>query len=607
MSSIAGASNRDTIIVAQQSLGPDERVVPAMLDVIFMALLRNTAFQDEARRFVRVNQFNPVNESHYALLWDVLTHMHSQGLACNSTTVCAEIHRILHNNPSCIHPSFHPLLLQQDQTGLVWSAFTSPADDIDVNAARAYLRQFLRERLIASPLRRFMEGVGQGETPLGLDDFLTNLNRQRDMIQSLQTLPLVATVPPLTATLAPSAIMHPSGIDWIDRRIDGFREGDVVGILGVTGGGKSTLGAHIAVAGAKRENLRAHEERREGRWIALFTYEEDVKKMWPRVWSAGMQIRRERLTNLQQPAQQLSTRETLQDYERTLFGPNSTETSSEQERWQAASVWMNRHLALFDMSGSSDFPNAGKGYIPEVVACLDAYQQQMRTQPLTVVLDYVGLMCRNFIAQNNLKDDALRTMLTEFGNLARREIAERFRCTVVALHQIAPSEVGKSATSLLHHSMAQESKAFAENMAACACIGNADVHTGCRRINWSKIRYKPQERVEPITVRINDEYSLMDDVSTTYVVDEANRRFVTQDAAARLHGSAAAATQAAAEEAQANRVSTNPPAMETHTGRPAAVTPATTAGNTGITNRTTRRNRQENVPMPANLNPTNMD
>lgn len=599
MATFAGAQNRDTILAAQQNLGPEERVVPAMLDVVFMALLRNTAFQDEARRFVRVNQFNPVTEAHYALLWDVLTHMRDQGLACSNTTVCAEIHRVLHNNPMCIHPSFHPLLLQQDSHGLVWSAFTSPESDIDVNAARFYMRHFLRERAIATPLRRFMEGVEPGETPMGLDDFLTTLTRQREMIQSLNTLPLVATVPSLTATLAPSAVMHPSGVDWIDSRILGFREGDVVGVLGVTGGGKSTLGAHIAVACAKREYTNARTENREGRWVAFFTYEEDVKKMQPRIWSAGMQIKRDRLADLTSPALQLSTRDNLQSYERNLFGPNSTETTCEQERWQAASVWLNKHLALFDMSGSTDFPNAGRGYIPEVVACLDAHQHQLGTMPLIVVIDYVGLMVRNYMNHNNLREDQLRTMLTEFGNQARREIAERFRCTVVALHQMAPSEGGKSPTALLHHTMAQESKAFAENMAACACIGTADTHTGCRRINWSKIRYRQQERVEPVTVRINDEYSLMDDVSTAYVVDEASRRIITRDAAAQMHGSAAAATNEATAESQATTVSPNPPAIETHTGR------ASPAGGDGITNQSDRRRRPPAaVQVPPNLNPT---
>ena len=600
MSTFAGVQSRDTITVAQQSLGPEDRVVPAMLDVIFMALLRNTAFQDEARRFVRVNQFNPVTESHYALLWDVLTYMHDQGLSCSHTTVCTEIHRVLHNNPLCIHPTFHPLLLQQDQKGLVWSAFTSPETDIDVHAARVYLRHFLRERMIATPLRRFMEGVEPGETPMGLDDFLTTLGRQREMIQSLQTLPLVSTVPALTDTLAPSAVIHPSGIDWIDSRITGFREGDVVGILGVTGGGKSTLGAHIAVAGAKLEYTNARRAGREGRWVAFFTYEEDAKKMQPRIWSAGMQIQRDRLANLTNPSLQLSTRDNLQPYERNLFGPNSTEVTCEQERWQTASLWLNRHLALFDMSGSADFPNAGKGYIAEVVACLESHQHRMRTSPLTVVLDYVGLMCRNYISHNNMQDDQLRTLLTEFGNTARREIAERFHCTVVALHQIAASEGGRSATALLHHTMAQESKAFAENMAACACIGSADQQSGCRRVNWSKVRYVPQERVEPITVRINDQYSLMDDVSSTYTVDETTRRFITQDAAAQMHGSAAAASQAAATAERATQVSPNPPQMETHTGRSAP------AGGSAITNQPSRR-RQPPAADPAATPPSNLD
>jgi len=154
-----------------------------------------------------------------------------------------------------------------------------------------------------------------------------------------------------------------------------------------------------------------------------------------------------------------------------------------------------------------------------------------------------------------MDDSSLRHLLSEFGNRCRREIAERFNCTVTIMHQIAPAEGQRNATALLHHSMAAESRAFAENLAACACIGNTDVSTGCRRLNWSKIRYQAQEKVEPVTIRINDQFALMEDVGSIYAVDDSGRRFVPRDTLQRVHGGE--------QQPQAQTVTENPPNIRT--------------------------------------------
>lgn len=527
---------QDTVVAAQQNYGPANRVTSGMLDVLFTCLLRAVSFFDEARRFLRGNQFNAITEAHYAILWEVLCVMRDNNQRFNYSNVCTELHRLLSSNPGVLHPNFQPFLLRQGPGGLIWTAFNLPTDEIDVPTARQHLREFLHERTVSSPLRRFMENVSAGDTPLGLDDFLDSVVTQRQRIASMQTLPLVTTVPALDAEMRPPSIFHPTGMEWIDMPLGGIREGDAIGIIGGTGSGKSTLCAHMAVACAKREWELAAGARRLSRWVALFTYEEAVAKMQPRVWSAGCQIARSRLERLTNPATQLTRRDNMEPYERKLYGDNEQDMMCEQERWSTAGIWMNKTIALFDMSGSADFPDAGYGYIPEITACLEARTAMLGIPPVFALIDYAGIVCRNYMAKNNMDDSSLRHLLSEFGNRARREIAERFGCTVCILHQIAPAEGQRHPTALMHHSMAAESRAFAENLAACACIGNPDPLTGCRRLNWSKIRYQAQERVEPVTLKINDEFATIDNVTSIYTVDDAGRRFVLRNAMNQIHG-----------------------------------------------------------------------
>lgn len=546
---------QDTITASQQNYGAASSVIPSMLELMFTCMMRAPNFFDESRRFIDSNQFDEVREPHYMALWAILCTLRDAGCNFTCANILVEARRLLSDNPAFIHPNFQTLLLTQGPTGIPWTAFNTPVETIDLVAARRHMREFLHERTVARPLRNYMDGVLLGEVPLGLDNFLDVIVGQQQTIQSMEELPIVLTVPALDSSLNPPSVFHPTGIDWIDHPLGGVREGDVIGIIGTYGSGKSTLAAHISVACAKREHQNARQEGRESRWVALLTYEEAVRKMQPRVWSAGLQILRDRLENLTRPSEQLTDRTNMLDYERNLYGQNTTNPMSEQDRWAAGATWMNKSLKLFDMSGSTEFPSAGRGYIGEIVACLDTHAQATGIPPILVPIDYAGICCRNYMAAQNMDDSRLRYLLSAFGDRARREIAERFGCTVVLLHQVAPAEGQRHATTLMHHSMAAESRAFAENLAACACIGNTDLVTGCRRLNWSKIRYKQQEKVEPVTIRINDQFAQMDNAGSVYAVDDSARRFVLRDSLQQVHGGSMPA--------QPRTATTNPPRIRT--------------------------------------------
>lgn len=527
----------DPVVAAQHGQGPADTIGPVMLDHLFMGLIRSPRFLDEARLLVNPNQFHPMMEQHYRLLWNVVCSVRERYDTYRREDLLTECHRFLSANPGVMLPQQQEMLLRPDQYGLIYSAFA--VADVNLPYCRHILQEFLQERTIAGPLRQFMDSVAMGQYPHDLDDFLDLVNQQRDRIRGIQQLPLVVPVPDLHTQLESPSIMHPTGLDWFDSRVGGIREGDAIGIIGVTGSGKSTLAAHLACSIANRAYVEALTQGRQQPDItALFTYEESAKKMMPRVWSAALKIRRSKLETLTRPWEQLSGPHNMEEYER-LMQPQSGEQLCEQQRWEEGRVWLNRSLDIFDMSGSSEFPYAGTGYLSEIAATLETRCQQLGTGIRCVIIDYAGLVAKRHMNMQDIPDERLRHFLAQFGDDCRRQIAEKFNCVVIIMHQVAAQEGGRNPTSLLTHTMASESKAFAENLALCAAMGVPDQGTGCRRLNFSKCRYAKQEQIQPVTLRINDEFAILEDVGSRYVVSEAGRSFMSREQSERFHGGAA--------------------------------------------------------------------
>ena len=189
------------------------------------------------------------------------------------------------------------------------------------------------------------------------------------------------------------------------------------------------------------------------------------------------------------------------------------------------------------MSGSEQFPNAGSGYVDEIVSVLEGIKILNNEYGyFSVIIDFAGLACERYLHAAGLEDGQLRHLLKGFGDRCRREISERYRCTTWIMHQIAPSNATKSPTQPLHHSMAAESRAFAEYLAICGCLGVPDPKTGCRLLNLSKTRYARMETVEPVTLRINDLFARFENVGDAFKVDTVGRAFVATQLYNQIHG-----------------------------------------------------------------------
>jgi len=522
----------DTVMLAQQARGTAKSVDSELLDTLFIGLLRSPTLFDDARRFIKTNQFTP-EELHYGHLWRMLCDLREQYDRFSGSMVLTHVKRELSHNPGLIHPAMQQKLLHLGDHGLIFAAFSAKPEEIDTTYCRQLMREFLMERTVYSPLRQMMAPIDNGLFVEGVDDFLLQTLGQRDRIMSIDELPTEDPMPPVGGTIEQPAPPFPTGLGFIDDAIGGVSAGCVYGLLGVTGAGKTTLGFHLATSMAQNEYVDALEEGRQPGLVAYLSYEESAARLRPRLWSAACQIPRDSLAAMSQPDAELAREVNPNGYEKRLSGEGTPK--SEYERWQMARPWLSACTRIFDMSGSGKHPNSGTGFIDEIVAVLEGWSMRNKDQPIAVpIIDYAGLCCKRYMRSHNLDDSRLRGFLSSFGDECRHKIAERFGCPVWVLHQIAPSEAQKNPTTPLHHSQAAESRAFAENMVACGCIGVPDADTGNRRLNWSKLRDKKAEGQPPFILQVHEDYARMIDVTSRYGV--ANRKFVSAEMARQLEG-----------------------------------------------------------------------
>ena len=527
----------DPVLLAGQ---PQPSVMPLSersIEFVFMCCCQSPTFLAEARLAIQPHHFDEAAETHFSILWKVLCQAAD---AYNATmtfeTLAAMLDATLVSDGR-LRAEVEYDLLRADQFGLLWSMINCPVQPMDLLHGRTVLRQFLHERAVVTPLRRFMAQGFNGSYAETLPNFLQSVQDQAERIQSMDVLPLVSVTPARGSAIEPPNVFNRTGIPWIDQGLGGQRVGDANGILGVTGGGKTTLAIHMAVESARTAWAEACESQQAPGLTIFITGEEEGKKITPRVQSAAFQISRRKLETLSDWGQ-LSTPGNLEAYERAL-GQVQGEQLSEVERYDIGCMWLSKTFELLDFSGSEKFPHAGEGYITEMVGMIDRIQQRTQQPIRSIFIDWAGTLCRRYMDANNMDDSRLRHLLSAFGANVRRQLAERFRCTAWIMHQVKAESCDKSPTKLMHHTDSAECKAFAVELSVCGCIGVPDQATGCRYINWSKVRYVPTHNISPSILRINDTFASIDEVSHRYGVDETGLRFVTQEDLRQLAGTEA--------------------------------------------------------------------
>lgn len=516
----------DPALIAQQPQLTQAFLAPSTIEWLIICFANDSQLFSEARLLIAPHHFKP-HEMPLRVLYEALCISTDQYGGATYETIAAIVSDMLTQNQSIVLTEVQQqIIFRRDEHGLIWQICnpTGVAMEVTNRAfSRELLRRFANERTIVEPLRRVMNPAFNQGVPENLGEFLTVINAQQARLSTLNSVPEVMMAPTIGTSLVSSNVFRKTGVPFIDEVLGGERVGDCNGLIGPTGGGKTTLAVHMAVSSARQSWAEAYETRTDPGLVVFVTAEEAAIKLRPRILSAFLSIPRTKLDTLSDWGQ-LTQPGKLDPYEIAMQKDQEYKLS-EIERYELYAPQLNSAIRVLDLSGSDAFPNAGSGGIDEIVSYLSRYQQPIRS----VYIDYAGILCERLMAAKNLDEKNYRYLLKTFGDRCRQEIAARFGCTAWVLHQLKGA-MGKSMpTKLMHHSDAGESADFANNMTVCGCLGVADPFTGCRRLNWSKCRYLPNDKITPPTLRINDHFAIMEDVTRLFTVGESGQFLSPED------------------------------------------------------------------------------
>lgn len=510
---------------------------------LFIHLLRSRSVYLDAKELLLPTHFNPATEGHFAVMWAAAVTVIEAYGAVTYAALRYEITRRLNVDQYAVPKALEYELLREDSAGILYSIMQVPERDMLPAMASDVLRRLLQERAVVRPLQQRLQ-QSHNSYPTDIAGLMAEINNRVTRIQGIGALPVGAQMQPWGSPISVGRQEYNlTGLSFMDRFIRGQRPGDCNGALGVFGAGKTTLAIQYCMSQAQQFWSQSLISNEPSKLAVLVTYEEETAKLLPRLWSCAARIHRDRIeTLLAGNWMEMSRPGRLipQDYEaQELVQQNQPDrVLSEQERYEAASVWYNQSFVLVDMSGAPPYEGSGRGGVSELRAVLDRISATRGQAIGSVYIDYAKIMVTRFMHYNNIRQDDFRFQIGGLGNKLRESIAVPMGATVWLAHQFAPDQNKRAPTTLLSHEDASESKSFAENMPLCMCLGVRDKNTGCSVINWSKLRYGAADctLLPPAIVKIDWRYSVLEDVSGHYSLDLMSRSIVDSRTSSQIGG-----------------------------------------------------------------------
>lgn len=414
-------------------------------------------------------------------------------------------------------------------TGFISETYAAPpADDVTEAAKKSYvnsiLQRFMNDRFVKGNVQRVINS-GNGIVVSDLEEQLARFTRQAQAVQFLgRAADNSAVMPEYGSAIELPPPPTPSTLPWVDQYIDGFRPGDIIGVLGPYSGGKTTALSVAAVRMAQQFFING-----DNKLSVFIGYEDGGAKMKHMFWSAASHVNRNMFVAGSQFWEQFSTRDTLKDYDRELpENKNGEILVGERERWDAAKIWMNQNFVFLDFSANASSGGHGNGGVPEILAVLQQLAESRGMSIGFVAIDYAGLLLNRQLSKNDKTKNMEQVWrpMQMLPDELRTNVSVPLNCTIMLAHQLAGGDIKKIPVyRYVDHLDAQGSKAFAENLHACLCINTRDAETRVSTINWSKIR-SGVPRIPTGLIRMDDVVVDMHLVNEQYKACEAARKII---------------------------------------------------------------------------------
>lgn len=464
------------------------------IESLFRGLIRHHSLMDEAVRLsMTPEHLNGPNEYCFCLLFSALQSAYEQYGSLTKEIVLTTLRSNRSAGRLPMGPADAEFLLGSENTaGFVAAAFDEQAPDHEAAKAerRFYenlLRRFLRSRLVKESLQTELNRGAMNTAPTNIADLLGRFHKVSQRVEYLGAQVSNAAAMPTFGEpipLPPPAI--PVGLPWLDQYVGGIRNGDVIGILGPYGGGKSTLMSVAAVRLAQHFAVNGENK------LSVFVGYEDGCSKWSHIfWSAAARIERKLFTEHAADIwSHFSDRNNLKDYDKLLpENRNGQIMFGERERWENTAPWLNRHFVFLDFSCNSETGGQGAGGVPELAHALERLAEERGMEIGFVAVDYAGLLVERFLGSRSTDLKDIIRPIKKVPDDLRTLIAVPTGATVMIAHQLATGDIkNRPVYKYVGHADAAGSKSFAENVHACMGINSRDHSTNVSTIYWSKIR-----------------------------------------------------------------------------------------------------------------------
>jgi hypothetical protein len=505
--------------------GRDINSRPALDEVgkiwLFSALIRQQELFDRAVGLVTQEHFH-AHERWLSLVWEVVTSFHRKFNSLPSKNViCSRCESAIELAPSRIMEGDIEKL-----NNFIGNAFDmTPEVDFQPQPVLSTLQEFLEDRLLSGAL----SDLSTPQTPLSLSNVFSTFS---ETAASLATLSSDATEDPFADgwdAESRSGERISTGMPWLDRLLDGgMVPGESYGILGPTGGGKTTLSVMLTVEAAKR----AYAEWRKGGCKGVparsyhVTYEDPIDSLRLRALSYAAKIPRSRLEQMihARDYSGLSTQGNLLEYEKHRFRrliASGRKVPCERERFDRAKAVLSACWRVFDFSGLKKGSNrsAGQGLIEEIVAHVKQDVLKHGNKVAGLLADYVLAAAEFHVQWSGKKHEEVRHIINHWPRFMRRYIAIEFDCPVWSAQQLN-TEANSCRPGTLPKSESMEGKAFPVTCDFCFTFGIA-MRDG--RVPFTENKHRRTQQKEPAVLMIRGDDCSIVDMSRKYSFDETSR------------------------------------------------------------------------------------
>jgi RecA/RadA recombinase len=275
-----------------------------------------------------------------------------------------------------------------------------------------------------------------------------------------------------------SSKRRPTGCIIFDQITGGIRERELIGILGPTSGGKTTLAVQIAVSMALQ-----------GEWVNFFSYEQPiVPEIRDRMWSCASGVSRKKIEEVPLSQMEAVVFKSIKDI---------------QPRCKT--------LRAFDMQQK----DIGYGGMDEVEAIVQKEIASGR-HPKCVIIDWISVVARRFMSANSLDESNIRGVILGLCNHSK-SISVKYDTTVILMQQLN-GEAGSrtNVRSKASHYDALDCKGFAFEMDACVVIGPKDPKNGNCVIKLTKARNVVNQECK---AKLNGEFNRFDPIDGEFIVN----------------------------------------------------------------------------------------